>query len=124
MKTYGPYKRKDGRSHVIHVDGETRRTESYPRYLMSKHLGRALETWEHVDHVNNDPTDNRIENLQILTQAENNKKSTKEPEMGNFTCPLCGVGFIMTMRRYRHNQVKQGKAGPYCSRSCAGKVHN
>lgn len=122
MTVYGPYTRNDGRKHVIHYDGKTRRTQSYPRYLMEQHLDRELEQWEHVDHVNNDPTDDRIENLQLLTQQDNNKKSRVYKEYGDFVCPTCGDEFMSLMKDYRYHQVKKKKRGPYCSKSCAGKA--
>ena len=38
MKIYGPYTRKeDNRQHVIIIDGEKRRTVSYPKFLMEQH---------------------------------------------------------------------------------------
>ena len=122
MKVYGPYKRKDGREHVIHYDGVTRRTQSYPRYLMEQYLGRELEDWEQVDHINDDPTDNRLENLQILSGPDNVRKSVKGEEIGTFICPTCLNEFELVMRQYRANQLKQGKSGPFCSKSCAGHV--
>lgn len=122
MTVYGPYTRKDGRKHVIHYDGVTRRTQSCPRYIMEQHLGRKLETWEHVDHKNDDFTDDRIENLQLLTQAENNKKSQRKTFYIDCVCPTCGDYFMYPYRTYKQNQIKQGKRGPYCNRSCAGKA--
>jgi len=74
-KVYGPYTREDGRKHVIHYDGKTRRTQSYPRYLMEQHLGRELLPNETVDHINEDFTDDRIENLQLLSLVDNVNKS-------------------------------------------------
>ena len=120
IKVYGPYKRKDGRKHVIHFGDGTRRTQSYPRYLMEQHLGRKLEDWEHVDHINDDPTDDRIENLQILTVTENNRKSSKGELYATFVCPVCGIEVKKKYNHIKHNRLS-GKEGPFCSRSCAGK---
>lgn len=43
------------------------------RRIMQEHLGRKLEKWEVVHHINNDPKDNRIENLTIVTPAEHGR---------------------------------------------------
>ena len=95
---------------------------------METHLGRELEAWEQVDHINDDPTDNRLENLQILSQGENNKKATeafgRSAVFMCFTCPVCGDVFTRSRSVYTHNQIKQGKDGPFCSKSCAGKMHH
>lgn len=125
MITYGPYTRKDGRKHVVHFNPETkqRSTQSYPRYLMEQYLGRKLEAWEEVDHINNDCTDDRIENYQLLTRNENITKSAQPAETYTFVCPACGKEATKMMKNVRGN-FKKGKAGPYCSRQCAGKMHN
>ena len=36
------------------------------RWMMEQYLGRVLETWEHVDHINRNKRDNRIENFRLL----------------------------------------------------------
>jgi len=43
------------------------------RYVMEQHLGRRLESWEHVHHINGDGLDNRLENLVVLTNAEHQR---------------------------------------------------
>jgi len=40
---------------------------------MQCYLGRKLETWEHVHHINGNGLDNRIENLQVLSNSEHQK---------------------------------------------------
>ena len=93
IKVYGPYTRKDQRKHVIIVyDEGTRRTKSYPRYLLETHLKRELTYEETVDHIDNDKTNDSIENLQILSLSENAKKQQvlNPRKIYEFVCPCCG----------------------------------
>jgi len=47
------------------------------RHIMQEHLGRKLESWEHVHHINDDSSDNRIENLIVLSNSEHQKIEVK-----------------------------------------------
>lgn len=50
------------------------RAKSEHRRIMERHLGRTLGPNEVVHHINHDKTDNRIENLVVLTRAEHIKE--------------------------------------------------
>lgn len=43
------------------------------RLVMEKALGRFLQPGEIVHHINGDPTDDRLENLQILSRSQHAK---------------------------------------------------
>lgn len=55
---------------TITVNGKTIREH---RHIVQCHIGRQLESWEHVHHINGNPADNRIENLQVLSNSDHQK---------------------------------------------------
>ncbi len=101
----------------------TKTSTSYARYLMSCHLKRYLLPTEHVDHIDNNKLNDIVENLQILSQAENNKKclianNIRLADPILITCPVCNKKIYKPARNVKY-KIKQGKK-PCCSRKCGG----
>jgi len=44
------------------------------RYVMEQHLGRQLQSAEHVHHRNGDTLDDRIENLEVLSAHDHHSR--------------------------------------------------
>ncbi len=115
------YKNSEPRRTVILVRYDNSRTStSYARYLMSCHLGRYLGDDEYVDHINDDKLDDRIDNLQILSPAENVSKSSRKTYL-RCICPVCEKEFEVAKKR---TFLSGCGNKPYqnCSRSCGGRA--
>lgn len=88
--------KNNGRNIVSLIDkNNIQTTTSYSRYLMSVHLKRYLNDDEEVDHKDNDGSNDIIENLQILTKIENNKKRLISNKISKkyieCICPNCDI---------------------------------
>lgn len=44
------------------------------RYVMEQHLKRKLLTKEHVHHINHNRTDNRLENLELISASDHGRE--------------------------------------------------
>lgn len=122
FKVHGPYKRKDGRQIVIIVENNgKRRTVSYPKWLMELQMGRRLDPdMETVDHIDSDIDNNDISNLRVMPRDEHSTEDTRRVKPVTFTCAWCDKEFERSPRLVR-DKAKKNKAGPFCSRGCAGK---
>jgi uncharacterized C2H2 Zn-finger protein len=125
-KIYGPYTRKqDGRKHVvvIYPDGK-HGSVSYPKFLTEKRLGRYLEDNETVDHLDTDINNNAPENLVVKERKAHIIEDVKRCAEQTFKCPQCGIQFSRSGKKLHwviSARNNKDKAGPFCSRSCAGK---
>lgn len=112
-------KNRDGRMN-IHLlkkaehNGE-RKCIAYAKYIWMSYHNMDVPYGYEVDHINNDKTDDRIENLQILTKSENIRKSHPTAKITTLTCPICNREFSFAIRNLRF------KNNPCCSVTC-GRV--
>lgn len=63
----GRYWHKGHQRWFVRIDGKTVLEH---RYIMEQHLGRKLAPDEVVHHINEVPTDNRIENLLVMKRGD------------------------------------------------------
>lgn len=114
----------DGRKRVdLFNSNSDRTTVSYARYLMACREGRYLTEDEEVDHKDTDPTNDRLDNLQILSTKEHRLKTAKENtgrSIVTLSCCNCGTLFDRELRLIK---FKPSQVNHFCSRSCNGKFY-
>ena len=95
------------------ADGTTK-SMSYAKYLYTSYYNCDVAEGDHIDHINGDKMDDRIENLQVISGTYNRQKDHKHKEMVIRVCPVCGTEFLFNKRNLPF------KPNPCCSRRCGG----
>ena len=110
----------ENRTNVCLVNSsEDRTTISYARYLMCVKLGYYLNSALEVDHIDEDKTNDSIDNLQVLTKSANIAKSNAKRLINyTFTCCICSSTFTLTGKQLGQ---RRDKLTPTCSKTCGYK---
>lgn len=124
---------KDKRVRYVYRNDEGKLTSvSYPRLIMEKYLGRKLEPYEDVHHIDEDPLNNDISNLEIRIHGDHQKEHRKkqitiyEDKIAN--CFYCGKEFVWSAKAQknfyaalRRKKNKGKERHVFCCKSCCGK---
>ena len=115
------YTNKDGRTRVYLKD--KKKVISYPRYIMEREIGRPLKPDEDVHHIDENPLNNDISNLEICHHGEHQRDHSTKYFDKIMICPWCKNEFVWTGKQqsehYRHSNDRSIEQ-PFCSKKCVG----
>lgn len=108
------------RNVVLYNSNTDRTTVSYARYLVGVCLGHEVPEEYEVDHINNDKTDDRLDNYQLLTKEENRLKqqmlqSLLVVKWTMLPCSFCNTLFYITLNDLRFRKIET----ICCSKKCS-----
>lgn len=87
-------------------------------YVYWKHRGELpVQNKTHIHHRNEIKTDNRIENLELVTQKQHRAHHRKKPNMKTFSCKRCDKKVTIRLMTYK-DRLRRNKRGVFCSVSC------
>ena len=123
MRDITTYECKDGRTRV-YIKG-TKKVVSYPRLLLEEKIGRELLDDEQVHHIDGNPKNNSVDNLELVHRGEH-QRSHNPPKYFDKTvnCAWCGKEFTWTALQQRTHKgncnSKSTINKAFCSKSCCG----
>ncbi len=98
------------RTRLITVNGKKVRAH---RHIMETHLGRELGADEQIHHINGNPLDNRIENLEVL-DCKTHMCLHKQIYPDYKNCVECDKRFKVNPRKRKRHKC--------CSGECAQAI--
>lgn len=117
-KIYGPYlSKQDNRLRIRYCN----KTISYPKYLVEISLNRYLTEDETVHHVDGNPLNNELSNLQILSRKEHTRQDVIRLKNIELICQWCKTKFIVEGNKIHNRNRKDRQSNSFCSRRCSGK---
>lgn len=127
MEDITVYTCKDGRTRAYVKS--TKKVVSYPKLLMEEKIGRKLEHNEEVHHIDGDPLNNDLSNLEIRLHGEHQKEHGTKYFDKEIECTWCGKTFVWTGVQQRYHYGNFGRAEcskemlgkPFCSKKCIGE---
>jgi uncharacterized C2H2 Zn-finger protein len=92
------------------------------RVVIENHYQRFLYANEVVHHKNGNKKDNRLCNLELMTDSEHRAMHGKAAGRAliDLKCPTCGALFT---RRKGHTHLDKRSERTFCSRRCNGKFN-
>src|SRR5574344_566891 len=118
---------KDGRMRAYYNDGNKHMFVSYPRLVMEQYLHRKLLHNEQIHHIDGNPLNNDINNLEIRMLGEHQREHSQKYFDKMMICPICKKEFLWTakeQRTFHQNQhrkrYKNSAKQPFCSKRCSG----
>lgn len=82
------------------------------RLVMERAMGRRLESTEVVHHLNGDKSDNRLDNLEVLTSGEHSRlHAAAAGGCHGPTCPRCGGKTRRNKHGFMHAACKRCRLG-------------
>lgn len=123
---YKVYHKNENRNYAVLIpkdktSGLKRHTIAFARYLVATNLKRFLTKDEEVDHIDNDKSNDIIENLQILSREENISKyaTYHGKKYVELRCPICKKLFELPKgQSYLQKHSKYN----CCSVECNSKI--
>ena len=124
MKIKSVYTNADNRqrAYCIEDDGTTK-VISYPRILMEQKLGRPLEPYEDVHHIDGNKLNNSLSNLEVILHGDHQRLHSQKYFDKLAVCDVCGKEFLWTGKRQGtyHRDIRRGRKRIIsCSKKCSG----